>query len=57
MEREIVNLEVCRPKTKKDSCLRDKISMITLKEKPGELFKVKAQLRENYLRLQWKGKG
>ena len=42
MEREIVNLAVCRPKIKKDSCLRDKISMTVLKEKPGELFKVNA---------------
>ena len=36
------------------SCLRDKISMITLKEKPRELFKVNAQLRENYLGLKWR---
>ena len=28
------------PSTGKHSCLRDNISMITLKEKPGELFKV-----------------
>ena len=41
-----MNLAVCRPKNKNDSCLRDKISMITLKEKPRELFNVKAKLRE-----------
>ena len=52
-----MNLAVCRPKTKKDSCLRDKISMITLKTKPEELFEVNAQLRENYLGLKWKGIG
>ena len=49
METEIVNLAVYRPKNHKDSCLRDKISMITLEEKPRELFKLKAQLTENYL--------
>ena len=41
-----MNLAVCRPKNKNDSCLRDKVSMITLKEKPRELFNVKAKLRE-----------
>ena len=38
----------------KNSCLRDKISMIISKEKPGELFKVKAQLREDFPRLNWR---
>ena len=47
MERDTVNLAVRRPKNKKDSCLRDKISMKTLKEKPGELFKVNVWLTEN----------
>ena len=46
MEREIVNFAVCLSKNKNGSFLRNKISMITLKEKPRELFNVKAKLRE-----------
>ena len=42
-----MNLAACRPKNKKKSCLRDKTS-ITLKEKPGELFKANVWLRENF---------
>ena len=44
--REVANLAVCRPKNKEKSCLRDKISMVTLKEKPGELFKVNEKIRK-----------
>ena len=31
----------------KNSCLRDKISMITLEEKPGKLFKVESIAQRN----------
>ena len=31
--------------------------LVTLKEKSGELFKVKEKLRGNYLRLKWRGIG
>ena len=37
---------MCRLKNKTNSCLRDKNSMITLKEKPGGLFKANVWLRE-----------
>ena len=40
-KREIVNLIAYRPKNKKKFSLRDKISMINLQEKSGELFKMK----------------
>ena len=53
-----MNLEVCCPLNKKDFCLRDKTFKITVKEKPGELFKVSAWLREDSLKLKlkWTGK-
>ena len=41
-----MTLAVCRPKNKKDFCLRDRFSMITLKEKPGELFIAQRKLSE-----------
>ena len=50
-ERSLRRLAMCRPKNKKNSCLRDKISVITLKEKPGEFFKVNAWLREDFLQM------
>ena len=48
----------CYTRNKKDFCLRNKTFMITLKEKPGELFKVNAWLREDSLKLnsKWTGK-
>ena len=53
----MVNLAVRCPKNKKDSCLRENIAMITLKEKPGELHKENEKLRENFLELRWRGMG
>ena len=52
-----MNLEVCRPLNKKGFGLRNKTFMITLKEKPGELFKVNAWPREDSLKLKWKWTG
>ena len=53
MEIEIVNLAVLSSQEQEKSCLRVTI----LKKKPGELFKVKAQLTKNSLRLKWRGIG
>ena len=44
-------MEVKQTRNKKDFCLRNKIFMITLKEKPRELFKVNVWLREDSLKL------
>ena len=53
----MVNLGVYRLLNKKDFCLKDKTFVITLKEKPRELFKVDASLREDSLKLKWKWTG
>ena len=47
-------MEVWHPLNKKEICLRDRTFMVTLKDKPGELFKMNVWLREDSLKLKWK---